>query len=290
MGHKQESATRQVLAQCRVIQGRHDGLPGPRGRRQQVPVVPLLAREDQLLEQSLLKRFRSQLRRRDERLRRAGRLFFRSLQEFLSVVRSEIRVVPIALKDGGHLVDHARIPSARNPDVPFEPDHLRRVREIRRTDVGRRESGTAIEQPCLRMQPRAAGVIRHPHLSAKITQLLKRALLRRSSVGRCQNPEFPSGLTMRPKRGNERRNTGPTNERHDHVNAIRGMDFGQHLAANARFARRVREQRGIEQRNQRVLNTIPDGRPGGDQRCCAGFRRGGWAVPDPRHFRTTMLG
>jgi hypothetical protein len=61
---------------------------------------------------------------------------------------------------------------------------------------------------------------------------------------------------MRPKRRNERRNTGPTNERHDYVNAICGMDFGQNLATNARFARRVREQRGIEQRNQRVLNRL----------------------------------
>ena len=55
------------------------------------------------------------------------------------VVGSEVRVVPAAFKDRGYFVDDIRISGTRNANIPFEPTDLRRVGEIRRTDVGGRK-------------------------------------------------------------------------------------------------------------------------------------------------------
>ncbi len=54
----------------------------------------------------------------------------RAFVEFRRVESDEVLTTPVRLKDGGNLVDHVWIPSARGPNVPLQTGLLGRVREI----------------------------------------------------------------------------------------------------------------------------------------------------------------
>ena len=135
-------------------------LPGAGRGDQQVAVVALLAGQCDLFEQPLLKRFQAAARSGSER--RVGPCAFRRVrarEELLALVGNEVAVVPVALEDRGDLVDHVRVARTRHADIPFEPANLRRVGEVRRADVGRREARVAVKQPRLRVQAGRAGVV-----------------------------------------------------------------------------------------------------------------------------------
>ena len=107
-------------------------------------MMSLLSGERDLLEQSLLERLGAQVGGTEEYgSPRVGRAF-RAEAEFLAIVGSEVRVVPIAFKDRGYFVDDIRIARARNAHIPFESADLGRVREIRRTNVGGGKPGLPV--------------------------------------------------------------------------------------------------------------------------------------------------
>src|SRR5438876_1165426 len=101
-------------------------------------MVSLLPGERDLLKEPLLERLCSKLRRRQEYCRALGPLS-RASQKLVAVVRPEIRVVPVAFEDCGHLLDYVSIAGRRDADVPLKPANLRRVRQVGRAYVSRRK-------------------------------------------------------------------------------------------------------------------------------------------------------
>ena len=169
MRDEQQSRAREAISKPRVVDRGHDGLACAGRGDEQVAMVPTLARERDLLEQALLERFGPKLDRTEEdhevRPRRAV-----SAANCRGVIRHEIAAVPIALEHRRDLVDDVRISRAGHPDVPFEAADLRRVRQIRRADVGRREARPAMKQPGLGVQARGAHVVRHADVRPELAR------------------------------------------------------------------------------------------------------------------------
>jgi len=65
-----------------------------------------------------------------------------------------------------------------------------------------------------------------------------------------------SGVTVTPKRFEERGYTAAPDEGHNHIDSVRGFDLRAQLAPQAWLARRVSEQGRIEQGNQRLADDI----------------------------------
>ncbi len=65
----------------------------------------------------------------------------------------ETGVGPIALEARLKLLEKLSRVGLRKPDVPFTSLDHGRVREVRRTDVGRGEAGVAVEKPRLGVKP-----------------------------------------------------------------------------------------------------------------------------------------
>jgi hypothetical protein len=54
------------------------------------------------------------------------------------------------------------------------------------------------------------------------------------------------------ERAEHRADARPANEGHDDVDAVGGVDLRQDLTSDPRLARRVREQRRVEERDERL--------------------------------------
>src|SRR5687768_10263801 len=124
MRNEQQSRTTYLAAQPRVIHGCHDRLSGAGRGDQQVAVAPQVTGERQLFQQAFLKRLEPDLDRTqgEHRSRRTARL--RRLYEPGAVVYLELRLFPVALEDGGDLVDHRSIACARNAHIPLQATDL----------------------------------------------------------------------------------------------------------------------------------------------------------------------
>jgi hypothetical protein len=56
--------------------------------------------------------------------------------------------------------------------------------------------------------------------------------------------------------GRDRSDAGTPNERHHEIDAVCRLDLGEHLIANARLTRRVREEGRVRERDQRLRDRL----------------------------------
>src|SRR5690606_30752379 len=110
-----------------------------------------------------------------------------------------------------------------------------------------------MEEPCLGMETRAFGVVRHSDFSPKLSQPIQGRRFRRSGVRGSENPQATTVLHMPPELLPERADTRPSDERHDHVNPTCRCDFRCDLVPHTRLARRIRQERGVEKWDQRFV-------------------------------------
>ena len=220
--------------------------------------MPVAARDLHLLEQAFLERQRPKLDRAEDHLRAAvgAPCAFALTLECRRVERNEVARCPVALEHSLELRQHGRVSGRRRTHVPLQPRHLRRVREVRRTDVGGGEPRVAMEHPRLRVQPCRRHVVRHPHLSTQIDELLDRSLLSGVGVGGGEHPHGLAAGAVPTERFQQRRDTATADEGHHHVDAIGRLDLRPQLAPQRRLPRRIREQGGIEHRDDRRFHPL----------------------------------
>ena len=107
-----------------------------------------------------------------------------------------------------------------------------------------------MKQPGLGVEPRGRLIVGDANVGAEVAKFIERPRFGRSRVRRRQHPELASRLTVGAERIEHRRDPAAPNEGHDDVDAVGGMDLGQHLVADARLAGRVRQERRVEEWNQ----------------------------------------
>jgi hypothetical protein len=163
----------EFLAKAGVVQRGHHRFSSAGRGDEQVAMVPKASGQCDLLEETLLERLRPQLDRAHREPRSTNSFGVGPREELLAIVRNEVTAVPVALEDGGDLVDDARIAGARHAKVPLETANLRRVRQIRRADIGRRKARTPVEEPRLRMESGAGLVVGHPNVGAELTKFIE---------------------------------------------------------------------------------------------------------------------
>ena len=98
------------------------------------------------------------------------------------VVGLELGLVPVLLERGPDPVDDPRVVDGRGSDIPLQPVEQRRVRQVRRSDIGRVEAGVALEEPGLRVQSRLGRLVRDLDLRPQAHELVQRPLLGRARV------------------------------------------------------------------------------------------------------------
>ena len=101
------------------------------------------------------------------------------------------------------------------------------------------------------MQARGRRVVRDSHLGPESAQRIERRALGRARVRRRQDAQVAPRIGMAPERLEKRAHARAANERHHHVDAVRGRDLGDELATDARLAGGIREKRGVQQRDER---------------------------------------
>ena len=88
-------------------------------------------------------------------------------------------------------------------------------------------------------------------------ELVERPPLGRAGVGRREDAQRPA----RPRSGGEgveqRSDAAAADERHDDVDRVGRLDLRAQLVPQARLARRVGEQRRVEQRDERLVDRRP---------------------------------
>ncbi len=109
-----------------------------------------------------------------------------------------------------------------------------------------------MEQPRLGVQARRAEVVGDPDVGTEVDELVERGLLGRAGVGRGQHPERRSRLAVAAEGVEQGSDAAAADEGHDDVDAVGRLDLGPQLAPQVRLARRVGEQRRVEQRDQRL--------------------------------------
>ena len=77
-----------------------------------------------------------------------------------------------------------------------------------------------MKQPRLRVQARGAHVIRHADVRPELAERIQGPSFCRPRIGRRQDAQLTTVLTMVAKRVEERRDTASANERHHQVDAI----------------------------------------------------------------------
>ncbi len=172
-------------------------------------------------------------------------------EELFPIVGDEVAAVPVALKHGTDLRHDARVPRPRDADVPLKAADLRRVGEVRRADVRGSEAGMPMKEPRFRMEARRRDVVGDPNLHPGGDERIERLHLRGAGVGRRQHAGDPPFAAMKAQRIEHRLDAGTPNEGHHHIDAIGRVDLRQNLIPNTRFPGGIRQERRIEERNQR---------------------------------------
>jgi len=93
-----------------------------------------------------------------------------------------------------------------------------------------------MEQPCLGVEACAVGFVRHLDVGANLAHHIEGSSFCRTRIRRCQDAQRASGLTVSAQRLDQRSDAAAPNERHDHIDAISGMNLRENLATNARFS------------------------------------------------------
>ncbi len=245
---EQEPRARQGLLQSGIVEGRHDRLARAGRGHEQVSMMSLLPGDGDEVEEPLLEGFGPELDGTDRHLGGCALGRPGSRGERVAIEGDEVAAVPVGLEDGLDGPQHAWVSSLGGADVPLEPGELRRVGEVRRADVRRGQARGAGEQPGLGVEARAALVVRDLYLRAEGLELLEGGELRRARVGGGQHAQRATCVDVSAEIVEERRDAAATDEGHDDVDAVRGRDLAAELHAHARLARRVREERGVEER------------------------------------------
>ncbi len=168
VGDEEEARPGEPPSQPLVVQRGHDRLPRARGRHQQVPVPAALPRQLDLLQQPLLERVRPDLGGAQDHALGGRPVAVQGEGEAGGVVWLEVRFLPVAVEDRGHLLDDGAVARARDADVPLEARHLGRVREVGRAHVRGGEAGVAVEEPGLGVEARGGGVVGHAHVRPEV--------------------------------------------------------------------------------------------------------------------------
>ena len=103
MSDEQEAAAAELRSQTRVVDRCHHGLPGARGRDEQVAMVALVAGEDDVLEQRLLERPELELDRGEQRDVSAAGAPPSAARTPPASYADEVPARPVAREDRGHL-------------------------------------------------------------------------------------------------------------------------------------------------------------------------------------------
>ena len=215
------------LTEARVVERRHHRLARAGRRDEQVAVVPAALGTARSARAAVPGTAPAATRWAQRESGRAVALGLGAREELLAIVGDEVAAVPVGLEDRRDLVDDARVAGARRPNVPLEAADLRRVRQVRRADVGGRETGTPVEQPRLRVESGAGLVVGDANIGAEVAKLIERPRFRRSRVRRRQHPNLASRLTVGTERVEHRRDPAAPDERHDDIDPVGRVDLRQ---------------------------------------------------------------
>jgi hypothetical protein len=223
-------------------------------------VLAALAGELELLEHAGLEGLGAQLDAAEQDARAIWAAVARVARGFvcklLRVEGDEIATFPEPFEERVHLVQHVGIARTGYAEVPFVPGHRAVAGEVRRSDIGRRVSVGAFEDPGFGMQTLGTGVVGNADLRAELGKLLQGFGLSRTGKGRRQEPESTAVLDMAPQRIAERANPALAHEGHDQIDPIRRVDLAEQLPRERRFAGGVAEEGGIEQGRERRLDLL----------------------------------
>ena len=243
MRHKQQAAgsIRILLAEALVIQCRDDRLAGTGGRHHQIARIATdSALCLQLVQNLLLVGIGVDVHGVDVGI--VGvEIFFRlqrpcqALSLILRVV-FKFAVIPVILKGSGDLVNGFRQVAFRYLSVPFKAAGQRRIGQIGRAHIGRREAGFAVKDICLGVEPGRLGVV--ADLDVRIGQLSK--LLNGFHVGSAHvrggdDAELAAVLREFPQLVHDEPQAAPFDEGHQHIDPIGRDDFLFELCKHLRL-------------------------------------------------------
>ena len=106
------------------------------------------------------------------------------------------------------------------------------------------------------MQARAPDVVGDAHLAADPRQLVQRTRLGRSRVDGRQEAHGTPGGDVPAQPLQQRADAAEAHERHHDVDPVGRVDLGRDLATHVRLAGRVGQQRGVEQRRERLADAL----------------------------------
>jgi hypothetical protein len=111
-----------------------------------------------------------------------------------------------------------------------------------------------VEEPGLGVEPGARRVVRHPDVGPQLAQPVQRRGLRGAGVGGGEDPEPPPRGHVPPEPVPERPDPGAADERHDQVDPVSRRDLRGDLVPHGGLARRVGQQRRVQERDQRRVH------------------------------------
>ena len=261
MSEEQQRGPRPGLTrQLPVIQCGHDGLARPRGSDQQiaVPAVdrPLAA---QLLQHGPLEIVRSDFQAGQSRAHTVGssstggphQLRVQAVAVPVRVVVLEGRIIPVGVECGRELLHQGRGRGLRDADIPLQSVQQGIAAEIGAAHVPGVEARSAVEQPCLRVQPGGPGVVADLHLRPVLPhQLIQGPSIRRTDVRGGQHPQRHPAPSQVLKPVAQQTRPAALDEGAQQIHPI----GAQHLRAKLRVQRGIRrgvgEQGDVGQRSR----------------------------------------
>ena len=243
MRHKEQAAgsIRILLAEALVIQRRDDRLAGTGGRHHQIArIATNSALCLQLVQNLLLVGIGVDVHGVDVSI--VGvEIFFRlqcPCQALFLILRVVFKfaVIPVILKGSGDLVDGFGQVAFRYLGVPFKTAGQRRIGQIGRAHISRREASFAVKDICLGVEPGRLGVV--ADLDLRIGQLAKFLdgfHIRCAHVGSGNNAELAAVLREFSQLVHDESQTAPFDEGHQHIDPISRDNFLFELCKHLRL-------------------------------------------------------
>ena len=166
VGDEQQPCPGHLLTEPLVVQAGHDRLARARCRHHQIVGPAPRTLHLELLEDLPLEGIGLDLERRDV----DGRVIdpLHGAAESVCIEDFELRIRPVGGKRRIELGHQCRIRPLRRPHVPLQPGYLRRMGQIRGTDVHSGVPIVPVKQPRLGMKSRPGCVVGDPHLRPKV--------------------------------------------------------------------------------------------------------------------------
>ncbi len=111
-----------------------------------------------------------------------------------------------------------------------------------------------MKEPGFGVKASRTGVVRHPHFCPGLLEFIERSAFSRSRIRRREHAERTTTLAMPSKRVAERRDSAPPDECDYDVDTVSRTNLGKQLIAHARLAGGIREKRGVQKRDQRLVD------------------------------------